>query len=227
MAINRPNNRPLQSSFPAPGLNSTGDRASLLCIGRFLHRGHPGASQSGTFEAGASDDEKCTLTSPAKDGNRVHGRGRCRLRRMSTRRSTRQDAQINYLSTLSIFMKQTTYLATLPNPNLKANECPCFCHPKKWSVVSTYRDHARHCPAPSAHLPLPSPKPKNIFAIREWKCAQSGSKTHDHPIYGPLHRRAQRQYPRLPARKAPPRLRRPVARATRRLPRAPGDDWVG
>jgi hypothetical protein len=25
-----------------------------------------------------------------------------------------QDAQINYLSTLSIFMKQTTYLATLP-----------------------------------------------------------------------------------------------------------------
>ena len=34
---------------------------------------------------------------------------------MSALRSTRQDAQINYLSTLSIFMKQTTYLATLPN----------------------------------------------------------------------------------------------------------------
>jgi hypothetical protein len=33
-----------------------------------------------------------------------------------TGRSTRQDAQMNYLSTLSIFMKQTTYLATLPNP---------------------------------------------------------------------------------------------------------------
>jgi hypothetical protein len=33
-------------------------------------------------------------------------------------RSTRQDAQINYLSTLSIFMKQTTYLATLPNPKI-------------------------------------------------------------------------------------------------------------
>jgi hypothetical protein len=30
---------------------------------------------------------------------------------------------MNYLSTLSIFMKQTTYLATLPNPDLKANEC--------------------------------------------------------------------------------------------------------
>jgi hypothetical protein len=36
------------------------------------------------------------------------------LRRMSALRSTRQDAQINYLSTLSIFRKQTTYLATLP-----------------------------------------------------------------------------------------------------------------
>jgi hypothetical protein len=56
--------------------------------------------------------------------NRSHGGTRwrtCPLRRISTRRSTRQDAQINYLSTLSIFMKQTTYLATLPNPNLKAN----------------------------------------------------------------------------------------------------------
>jgi hypothetical protein len=61
-----------------------------------------------------------------KTENQVPGGGLCPLRRMSTRRSTRQDAQINYLSTLSIFMKQTTYLATLPNPNLKANECPCF-----------------------------------------------------------------------------------------------------
>ena len=38
-----------------------------------------------------------------------------RLRRISTRRSTRQDGQINYLATLTIFKKQTTYLATLPN----------------------------------------------------------------------------------------------------------------
>src|SRR5580704_19411256 len=53
--------------------------------------------------------------------NQGPGGGLCPLRRISTRRSTRQDAQINYLSTLSIFMKQTTYLATLPNPNLKAN----------------------------------------------------------------------------------------------------------
>ncbi len=36
-------------------------------------------------------------------------------------RSTGQDGQINYLSILTIFVKQTTYLATLPNPNLKAN----------------------------------------------------------------------------------------------------------
>src|SRR6266702_2390316 len=50
-----------------------------------------------------------------KTENQVPGGGLCRFRRISTLRSTRQDAQINYLSTLSIFMKQTTYLATLPN----------------------------------------------------------------------------------------------------------------
>ena len=59
----------------------------------------------------------------SQHGKSGAGGGLCPLRRMSTRRSTRQDAQINYLSTLSIFVKQTTYLATLPNPNLKANEC--------------------------------------------------------------------------------------------------------
>ncbi len=51
----------------------------------------------------------------ASTENQVPGCGLCSHRRISTRRSTRQDAQINYLSTLSIFMKQTTYLATLPN----------------------------------------------------------------------------------------------------------------
>src|ERR1700719_2477864 len=50
--------------------------------------------------------------------NQGPGGGLCPFRRMSTRRSTRQDAQINYLSTLTIFMKQTTYLATLPNPEI-------------------------------------------------------------------------------------------------------------
>ena len=35
-----------------------------------------------------------------------------------TRRSTRQDGQINYLATLAIFKKQTTYLATLPNSKI-------------------------------------------------------------------------------------------------------------
>jgi hypothetical protein len=63
---------------------------------------------------------------PPKTENQGHGGGLCPLRRISTRRSPRQDAQMNYLSTLSIFMKQTTYLATLPNPNLKANECHCL-----------------------------------------------------------------------------------------------------
>jgi hypothetical protein len=65
--------------------------------------------------------------------------------------------------------------------------------------------------------------PTNIFAIREWKCTQSGSKRRDQPIYGPPHRRVQRQYPRLPARKAPPRLRRPGDRAAPRHPSAPPD----
>jgi hypothetical protein len=51
--------------------------------------------------------------------NLVPGGGLCPRRRTSTRRSTRQDAQINYLSTLSIFMKQTTYLATLPNSKVR------------------------------------------------------------------------------------------------------------
>jgi hypothetical protein len=58
-----------------------------------------------------------------KTENQVPGGGLCRIRRISTLWSTRQDAQINYLSTLSIFMKQTTYLATLPNPKSEANEC--------------------------------------------------------------------------------------------------------
>src|ERR1700722_12927861 len=52
-----------------------------------------------------------------KTENQVPGGGLCRLRRISTLRLTRQDAQINYLSTLTIFMKQTTYLATLPKVN--------------------------------------------------------------------------------------------------------------
>jgi hypothetical protein len=55
------------------------------------------------------------VTSPSKQ---VLGGGFCRIRTMSTLRSTRQDAQINYLSTLSIFVKQTTYLATLPNSKI-------------------------------------------------------------------------------------------------------------
>jgi hypothetical protein len=38
----------------------------------------------------------------------------------------RQGDKINYLSTLRIFMKQTTYLATLPNPPTQhAQSCRC------------------------------------------------------------------------------------------------------
>ncbi len=70
----------------------------------------------GASQPGASDDPMGVRSS--KDGNQVPGGGLSRLRRTSTLPSTRQDAQMNYLSTLSIFMKQTTYLATLPNPKI-------------------------------------------------------------------------------------------------------------
>ena len=80
----------------------------------------------------ASPDERCmpahTPSPLSADADAtVTGTDIVRLAgwRIGALRSTRQDAQINYLSTLSIFMKQTTYLATLPNPNLKANECHC------------------------------------------------------------------------------------------------------
>jgi hypothetical protein len=65
----------------------------------------PGSQTQGSIEVVAPKTE-----------NLVPGGGFFRIRRMSALRSTRQDAQMNYLSTLSIFVKQTTYLATLPNP---------------------------------------------------------------------------------------------------------------
>jgi hypothetical protein len=96
----------------------------------------PGSQTQGSIEIAAERDGVCIATlrrakfdigvRSSKDGKSGACWWTCPFRRMSTRRSTRQDAQINYLSTLSIFMKQTTYLATLPNPNLKANECHCF-----------------------------------------------------------------------------------------------------
>jgi hypothetical protein len=127
---------------PAPGLNSAGDRASLLCLARFLRRGaglpkhkiaaqwlrdclQPGSQTQGSIEVAAERDGVCIATPrrakfdigvrSSKDGKSGACWWTLPLRRISARRSTRQDAQINYLSTLSIFMKQTTYLATLPN----------------------------------------------------------------------------------------------------------------
>jgi hypothetical protein len=55
--------------------------------------------------------------------------------------------------------------------------------------------------------------PKNIFAIREWKCTQSGSKTRDHPIYGPPHRRTSGNTRVCRSERLPTRLRRPGAHA--------------
>jgi hypothetical protein len=103
----------------------------------------PGASDDPT----TSPEERCTLASHfiARERRCNRNRHRYRLPRrppastrqmalaaqarrwyvsgafrgaMSALRSTRQDAQINDLSTLSIFTKQKTYLATLPNPKI-------------------------------------------------------------------------------------------------------------
>src|SRR5882757_2585566 len=66
MALNRPNDRFSNRTFRAPGLNSAGDRASLLCLARFPHREHHGAFQSGASDdPTAIHDERCTLASHA------------------------------------------------------------------------------------------------------------------------------------------------------------------
>ena len=88
--------------------------------------GSPDQERLGSPSPHCAAPNSISASAAPKTENQVLGGGLCRIRRMSTLRSTRQGAQINYLSTLSIFMKQTTYLATLPNPNLKANERPCF-----------------------------------------------------------------------------------------------------
>ena len=101
------------------------------------NRPHPIPAQRafGALQPGASDDPTApsamvsasphcaapnsipAFVAPTTE-NQVLGGGLYRLRRTSTLRSARQDAQINCLSTLTIFMKQTTYLATLPNPKI-------------------------------------------------------------------------------------------------------------
>jgi hypothetical protein len=95
-----------------------------------------GSQTQGAIEIAAERDGVCIATlrrvkldigiRSSKDGNQVPGGGLALSGGLPPARSTRQDAQINYLSTLSIFKKQTTYLATLPNPNLKTNECHCL-----------------------------------------------------------------------------------------------------
>jgi hypothetical protein len=117
-----------QPSSPDSCTGSTAEPSSLeqamICL-------QPGSQTQDSIEIAAERDGVCIATlrrakfdsgvRSSKTENQAPGRGLCLLRRMSTRRSTRQDAQINYLSTLAIFVKQTTYLARLPNPDLKAN----------------------------------------------------------------------------------------------------------
>ena len=107
---------------PVEWLRQHGLAAGMLA----MLSGEPGSGKTGSPSPHCAAPNSISASVASKTENLVPGGGLCPLRRMSIRRATRQDAQINYLSTLSIFMKQTTYLATLPNPNLKANECPCF-----------------------------------------------------------------------------------------------------
>ena len=82
----------------------------------------PGGQTQGSIEVAAKRDGVCITTlrrakfdigiRSSKDGK---SGARGDFAPGDECRSTRQDAQINYLSTLSIFTKQTTYLATLPN----------------------------------------------------------------------------------------------------------------
>jgi hypothetical protein len=70
------------------------------------------------------------------------GGGLCRLRRISVLRSTRHDAQMNYLSTLSIFMKQTTYLATLPNQVRKLSKSHRIVATATYGAARVSRDYS-------------------------------------------------------------------------------------
>jgi hypothetical protein len=125
MAINRPNNRffnrafRLQASTP-PAIEHLSFASPDSCTESAAEPSSPEQAmiaQQTMMKDALSPHAPNSISAfvAPKTENQVPGGGLCRFRRISTLRSTRQDAQINYLSTLSIFMKQTTYLATLPN----------------------------------------------------------------------------------------------------------------
>ena len=84
----------------------------------------PGGQTQGSIEIAAERNGVCIATlrrtkfdigiRSSKDG-KSGARWWTLPRRMSTLRGNEARCSNNYLSTLSIFMKQTTYLATLPN----------------------------------------------------------------------------------------------------------------
>jgi hypothetical protein len=117
MAINRPNDRfsnrafRLQASTP-PAIEHLSVASPDSCTESAAEPSRP--EQAMIPQQAMMKDTLSPHTPSPKTEDQVPGGGLCRLRRISTLWSTRQDAQINYLSTLSIFMKQTTYLATLP-----------------------------------------------------------------------------------------------------------------
>jgi hypothetical protein len=117
MAINRPNDRfsnrafLLQASTP-PAIEHLSVASPDSCTESAAEPSSP--EQAMIPQQAMMKDTLSPHTPSPKTENQVPGGGLCCIRRISTLRSIRQDAQINYLSTLSIFMKQTTYLATLP-----------------------------------------------------------------------------------------------------------------
>jgi hypothetical protein len=117
MAINRPNDRFSNRAFrlqasTTPAIEHLSVASPDSCTESAAEPSSP--EQAMISQQAMMKDTLSPHTPSPKTENRVPSGGLCRIRRMSTLRSTRQDAQINYLSTLSIFMKQTTYLATLP-----------------------------------------------------------------------------------------------------------------
>jgi hypothetical protein len=152
MAINRPNNRFFNRAFRL--------QASTPPAIEHLSFASPDSCTESTAEPSSSEQAMIAQQTMMKDAllphapnsisafvppkteNQVPGGGLCPFRRISTLPSTRQDAQINYLSTLSIFMKQTTYLATLPNQVRKLRKSHRIVATATYGAARVSRDYS-------------------------------------------------------------------------------------
>jgi hypothetical protein len=140
--------------------------------------------------------------SPTPASETSHPRDQHRLRSLEVSRPPRQDVQINYLDTLAIFVKQTTYLAILP---ARLATLPAFGHlarsllrvkeiPRRRNVTSSVR---RRFATPglnslsslSSHISTGNTTP----ALPPRPMGQPSSRSAVHP------RRRAAPYPRLDA----------------------------